>query len=235
VGLGEIRYVEGLYRTWDEVRAASPGLFIDNCASGGMRIDLETASRSIPLWRTDATIGPLMGRDFQQAALQNQTMTAGLSRYLPLHTSGQMGSTPYLFRSGFNAGISFCEDCRPAGYPREQLGQAIVEGKRLRRYFLGDFYPLSPVTTSAREWCVLQYHLPEEAAGVVYAFRRHASPYSAYDCALRAINDEATYEVRQSPGYVPGEAVRMEGRLLRQLSLQIGDCPGSVVVEYSRR
>ncbi len=69
VGLAEIRYVEGLYRMWDDIRAACPGLFIDNCASGGMRVDLETCSRSIPLWRTDATIGPLMNHDFDQAAL----------------------------------------------------------------------------------------------------------------------------------------------------------------------
>ena len=72
-----------------------------------MRIDLETCSRSIPLWRTDATIAPLFNLNFNQAALQNQVMTAGLSRYMPFNTSGQMGATPYLFRSGYNAGISF--------------------------------------------------------------------------------------------------------------------------------
>jgi len=30
-------------------------LFIDNCASGGRRIDVETMSRSMPLWRSDNT------------------------------------------------------------------------------------------------------------------------------------------------------------------------------------
>jgi alpha-galactosidase len=45
--------------------AANPGLFIDNCASGGQRIDLETCARSIPLWRTDGTIGPLLGARLQ--------------------------------------------------------------------------------------------------------------------------------------------------------------------------
>jgi alpha-galactosidase len=235
VGLTEIRYVEGLYRMWDDIRAAHPHLFIDDCASGGMRIDLETCSRSIPLWRTDATIDPLFRRDFAQAALQNQTMTAGLSRYLPLHTSGQMGATPYLFRSGFNGGVSFCEDCRPADYPKALLKQGIAEGKRLRQYFLGDFYPLTPVTTSPREWCVLQYHLPEEAAGMVVAFRRHHSPYSGYDAELRGIDEKATYEVTQSTGYEPSAPVQMKGGELRRLALRIEECPGSVVVEYGRR
>ncbi len=44
-GMTEIRYVEGHYALWDEIRASRPGLFIDNCASGGRRIDLETIQR----------------------------------------------------------------------------------------------------------------------------------------------------------------------------------------------
>ena len=68
-------------------------------------------------------------------------MTAGLSRYVPFSTSGQMGATPYLFRSGFNAGISFGEDCRPAGYPLELLKQAIAEGKRIRKYYRRQLLP----------------------------------------------------------------------------------------------
>ena len=59
-GLAEIRYIEGLYTMWDDIRKAFPRLFIDDCASGGRRIDLETSSRSISLWRTDGTIEPLI-------------------------------------------------------------------------------------------------------------------------------------------------------------------------------
>ena len=152
VGMAEIRYIEGLYRMWDDLRATYPHLAIDDCASGGRRIDLETMSRSIPLWRSDNTCDMLDHKPATVvlAALKNQTMTAGLSRYVPFSTCGQMGSSPYLFRSGLNAGISFGEDCRPAGYPREQLKQAIAEAKRLRPYFFGDFYALGPVTVRPR-------------------------------------------------------------------------------------
>ena len=52
-GLTEALYVEGLYTFWDDLLAAHPGLSIDNCASGGRRIDLETLRRSVPLWRSD--------------------------------------------------------------------------------------------------------------------------------------------------------------------------------------
>jgi alpha-galactosidase len=72
-GITEIRWVEGLYAFWDELLHRHPGLLIDNCASGGRRIDLETLSRSTPFWRSDA--GPrqrlcLAQHDFQHGHLR---------------------------------------------------------------------------------------------------------------------------------------------------------------------
>jgi alpha-galactosidase len=234
-GMAQIRYVEGLYQMWDEILAAFPHLFIDNCASGGMRIDLETCSRSIPLWRTDATIAPLERREPNQAALQNQVMTAGLSRYVPFSTSGMMGATPYLFRSGLNAGTSFCEDCRPADYPRETLRQGIAEAKRIRKYYFGDFYPLSEVTISPMDWCVMQYHRPAEQDGMVMAFRRHLALYpTSLVCNLHDIVPEAEYEVTQAHYYAPSQRVIIKGADLQRFRLEIADCPGSVILEYKR-
>lgn len=233
-GMAEIRYVEGLYRWWDDMRAAHPGIAIDNCASGGGRIDLELCARSIPLWRTDATIAPLINRDLHQAALQNQAMTAGLSRYVPFNVSGQMGADPYDFRSGFNAGISFCEDTRPAEYPRELLRAAIAEGKRIRKYFFGDLYTLTEVTVDPRDWQVCQYHRAGEGDGLVIAFRRHQSPYTGFTCALRGIDDTAEYEVTVSSGYVPGSPKIMKGEELRGIVINISEMPGSALAEYRK-
>ena len=207
--LAEIRYIEGFYRMWDDIRKAFPHLYIDNCASGGRRIDLETVSRSIPLWRTDGTIEALMNLDFDQSALQNQVMTAGLSRYVPFSTSGQMGATPYQFRSGFNAGISFAEDTRPASYPKDLLKQGIAEGKRIRKYFFGNFYSLNEVTTSPEDWSVMQYHRPAEQDGMVLAFRRHLSPYDSYTVALNEIVPDAQYEVNFYATYGPPKTMWM--------------------------
>lgn len=234
VGMAEIRYVEGLYQMWDDIRAEYPQLLIDNCASGGMRIDLETSARSIALWRTDDTIAPLFKHDFDQAALQNQVMTAGLNRYVPFSVSGQMGASPYHFRSGFNGGIAFCEDIRPADYPRDLLRQGIAEGKRLRKYYTGDFYPLSAVNTNSRDWCVLQYHRPSTEDGLIVGFRRQCSPFTTYQCVLRGIDPAATYEVTRSITYQPESPVRFKGADLQRMKLEIAEMPGSVVFEYKK-
>jgi alpha-galactosidase len=152
-------------------------------------------------------------------------MTAGLSRYVPFRSSGQMGVTPYLFRSGFNAGIAFGEDVRSAAYPHDLLRQGIAEGKRIRKYFFGDFYPLTEVTTSPEDWCVLQYHRTAEEDGLVLAFRRQLSRYQSYDASLREIDLEATYEVTSYSSYSRAKSVQMMGAELQHLKIEINDSP----------
>ncbi len=236
VGIAEIRYVEGLYRMWDDLRTQYPHLLIDNCASGGRRIDLETCSRAIPLWRSDNTcdmIGDDPGR-IADAAVKNQLMSLGLNRYVPLSTVGQMGTTPYLFRSGFNGGIAFAEDCRGAEFPRDQLRRAIAEGRELRPYWLGDFYPLSTPTLDPTAWCVMQYHRPAESDGIVLCFRRDRSPYAGFDCALRDIDETADYEVIERPDYQPAAPRTMKGEQLQRYRALINSQPGSLIIQYRR-
>jgi alpha-galactosidase len=236
VGMAEIRYVEGLYRMWDDIRKANPNLFIDNCASGGRRIDLETTSRSIPLWRSDNTCDMLDHNPatVQRAAIKNQLMSAGLNRYVPFSTVGQMGATPYLFRSGFNSGIAFAEDIRPKDYPRDLLKQGITEGKRIRKYFRGDFYLLSNATANPCDWCVTQYHRPDEQDGMVIAFRRDQSPYVSFDGKLFGIAPSASYQVTMYHRYDPEKPAMLRGAALQRFRIDIDGCPGSVIIEYRK-
>jgi alpha-galactosidase len=234
-GMTEMRYVEGLYRMWDDLLKANPGLFIDDCASGGRRIDLETMSRSLPLWRSDNTCDMVDGKaaTILMAAIKNQVMSAGLNRYVPFSTAGQMGATPYLFRSGFNASIAFAEDVRPADYPRDLLMQGIAEAKRIRKYWLGSFYLLVEVSASPRDWCVMQYHRPAENDGIVVAFRRHESPYGSCQCGLRDIAPAADYQVSLYRSYELDGTSLMKGADLQAITLAIDETPGSLLMEYT--
>jgi hypothetical protein len=146
-----------------------------------------------------------------------------------------MGATPYLFRSGFNAGISFCEDVRPVDYPRELLKSAISEGKRIRKYYLGNFYPLTKVTLDPAAWCVTQYHRTQENDGMILAFRRPQSQETGFSLSgLREVKLKATYRVTVCPGYDPSPAREMTGKELLQMTAEIGDSPGSVLIEYEK-
>ncbi len=98
VGMTEIRYIEGLYAFWDALVARHPGLMIDNCASGGRRLDLETISRSVALWRSDFQCRP----DFNPAGMQGQTY--GLSSWIPLSAGVARATDAYRFYSGLGGG-----------------------------------------------------------------------------------------------------------------------------------
>jgi len=55
VGWRQIQHICGYYQVLDEVLAACPDLFIEQCASGGHRIDLGSVRRGHSFWMNDHT------------------------------------------------------------------------------------------------------------------------------------------------------------------------------------
>jgi len=233
VGMTEIRHIEGLYAMWDALRSRHPGLAIDNCSSGGRRIDLETLSRSFPLWRSDFSDydGPSHGSWLQIA---DQVQTAGLSRWIPLHAGPVWHFTPYDFRSAMAAGVVPYSDIRGPEFPQAAAREAIAELKSLRPCFLGDFYPLMPLTAAAHDWCACQYDRPDLGEGFAVFLRRHESPFSRMEVLLRGIDLCAVYEVSKSPTFVEAARERMNGAELAKMTVMIDDRPGSILLRYHR-
>ena len=116
---------------------------------------------------------------------------------------------------------------------REQLKKRIAEGKRIRKYLLGNFYPHSGANLDARDWCVIQYHRPAENDGIILAFRRHESPFNSYISNLCEIDPEAKYKVIRSQTFKQSKPSILRGAALKNLNIKIDDCPGSLFVEYS--
>ena len=191
----EIRFVEGLYAFWDELRRRHPHLLIDNCASGGRRLELETVSRSVALWRTDYNCFP------HTRAEASQLHSAGLQHWLPLNSTSPMakpGDT-YQARSAYSAGVvlslnefgssdSGAPDVDFAWYRRR-----LAEVRRLRPYYLGDFYPLTSCVFDLDSWLVYQLILPETQEGAILAFRRPESLMTSGCFRLHGLDVAATY------------------------------------------
>ncbi len=122
-----------------------------------------------------------------------------------------------------------------AHYHPQQLRRAIVEAKRLRKYFAGDFYPLTEESSDERAWCILQYDRPEQGDGMVIAFRRPRSPYPAFVLEeLQGIDPAARYHVTWSTDYTPGKPQLLTGKQLQAARITIDQRPGSVVMEYRK-
>ena len=94
-GMAEMRFVEGLYAFWDELRRRHPGLLIDNCASGGRRLDLETIGRSVALWRTDYNCFPLHESRRLAGPRRGADPLAAPERHQPRGQAGRHLSGPF--------------------------------------------------------------------------------------------------------------------------------------------
>jgi len=259
VGMAEIRYLTGHYAFWDELRQRFPRLAIDNCASGGRRIDLETMSRSLPLWPSDfPDIGGLAHG--QGLHVGDQCINAGLARWVVLLGGGVWNFTPYGTRGevvgGWTFGMHIPREDFPAemdvrvvtphdqlakgrlihwpGFPTREAASAVAEWKSLREYFLGDFYLLLPLTVAAHDWCAYQFHRDDLKAGIALFFRRHRSPFATMAVELKRIEADASYEVSLSAAYQEAPRQRMSGQELSRLSVAIPEIPGSVLLRYAR-
>ncbi len=226
-GITEIRYVEGHYALWDELLARHPGLVIDNCASGGRRIDLETITRSVPLWRSDTSCSP--GHPDW-----NQAQSYGLGLYLPLHTACGWTPEPYDFRSAATAGAICQWAYLDEDFPLPLAKATIAEAKANQPYWYGDFYPLTPCTTTPDQFMAYQLHRADLNAGLVLAFRRPECDLFGLIVSLRGLDPEATYVLeivddarRKRMRRVSGKALQTEG-----LELRLSRPGSSLIVRY---
>jgi alpha-galactosidase len=225
-GMTEIRYVEGHYALWDELIARHPGLWIDNCASGGRRIDLETLMRSVPLWRSDTSCGP--GHPDW-----NQTQTQGLSLYIPLFTACGWTPDAYDLRSSATGGAILQFDYMAEGFPFEKAKAAVDEAKENSKYWYGDFTSLTATTASGDQWAVYQFHRSDLNAGVVFVFRRAVSPYSAMSAELHTIDPAKDYAVEFIDDTRQKTEKTISGReLAAGLELRLPNKRSSLVVRY---
>ena len=258
-GIAEIRHIEGLYAFWDEIRRRFPRVWIDNCSSGGRRIDLETLSRSLPLWPSDfSDVGGL--RYGMGLHVGDQCINAGLARWVPLFGGGVSSFTPYSTRGQAVGGFAFGHHIDPRdfapqectvrtewkevlargatllgdGFPAEAARAAIAEARSLRPFILGDMHLLVPLTADSHDWCAFQFHRDDMKAGVALIFRRHQSPFTTLELSLKGIDTRASYEVSLSPGYDEGARRRMTGMELAALRIEIPDRPGSILLRYHR-
>ena len=230
-GITEIRYIEGLYDLWDELQERLPQLLIDNGASGGRRIDLETVSRAVPLWRFDYFGGKL-------AAFQAQGL--GLGLFVPLGSTGIPPTTNplaeepdlYAARSVMSAGVAFTWDLFRPDFDDALARRLVEEQKRIQKFFLGDLYPLTAINAEESKWLAYQCDRPDLGKGMVMAFRRTDAPLETTVVRLKGLVAGHTYTVKDADG---GTERTSTGRVLAKegLRLEISTAPGSSLIYYT--
>ncbi len=195
-GITEIHYINGLYRFWRELRKKFPHLMIDNCASGGRRLDFELLRYSLPLWYSDMQCF----NGFEPR--YSLTHLAGMADYWPRFGGGVKnpeGGDTYNFRAAISHGATvhydYSSGANAENYPFQWLRERLAEYETIRACYAGDFYELVPPTPEEFSWTVLQYDLPEEKRGLITVFRGERSPEIERLIAPRGLSPECSYLV----------------------------------------
>jgi alpha-galactosidase len=232
-GITEIKYIEGLYAFWDELLARHPNLIIDNCASGGRRIDLETVGRATPFWRTD---GP---RD----AIAHQCHSFGLLSWVPLSaTSQDRAADDYEFRSSMCSSLCLnwwvsgdvAAERIPPDFPFAWAKQTLQKYVAFRDMYYGDYYPLTSYSQARDVWIAYQLDRPDLGKGMIVALRRPDSPYESVRVPLRGLTEDAAYQFTDLDS---GTKAEHRGRDLLKagLPIHLGARPGSCIQLYQRQ
>ena len=223
-GITEIKHVTGYLAYWDELLKRHPNMFIDSCASGGRRNDLETLRRSIPLWRTDYRCEPI----------GTECCSYGISLWLPFSGTGAADVDAYTFRGNMAPFTILLADIRDRRLDYDLFRRLVRQWQQIADCYLGDFYPLTSYSTGKDTWMAWQFNCPEKGNGVVQAFRRDKCIFETGRLKLFGLDANSRYEVVDLDR---GKRQQFDGRTLMEkgLSVTISDQPGAAVITYRKK
>jgi alpha-galactosidase len=234
-GMTQVKHVTGHLAFWDELRKRHPDLWIDSCASGGRRNDLETMRRSIPLLRSD----------YQFEPTGNQCQTYGISLWLPYFgtgvgpqttNDGAWGPGQYVVRSSLAPSYTSSVEVATASESDWALLRTMNEEfVRIQDDLLySDFYPLTGFSLEDDVWMAFQYDRPAAGTGVVLVFRRPHAKAASMRLFLQGLDAGEQYQVENFD--LNSKDLRSGSTLMNKgLEFVLSDAPDSAIVHYSRQ
>ncbi len=221
-GICENHYVTNLYRFLDYVVENIPGLVVDNCASGGKRLDLEMTYRSIPFWRSDYNCA--VHSDLFEAT---QSQTYGLSFWLPISGTAQNAVSEYSLRSAITPLVlmdfyaNYTEHFNLFHTQRELM--------------TGNYYPLDFGSFDKNKMHAMQYMSEDGFTGVVLVYKRAQVNRSEYNVILNGLNPDTVYEISDFDGII--EAMEYKGSELMSegFTIPLPDGEKAIVLNISAK
>ncbi len=201
LGVGQLRHIQGLYSVIDWIRTRHPQTILEGCASGGRRIDLETARRFHTFVISDHTRDPSIIRYH----------LSGINYFLPGNYHWTAYTLPMTHQQDFRAddlgfqslfGGAFGVASRVDQWSEETKQKARLHTetwKTLRRYLVEDYYPLSAQPGDLTSWSGWQFHDPDDHSGFVQTFRTR-TPEASHRFVLHGLDQRSRYRFTDAYG-----------------------------------
>lgn len=181
-GICENHYITNLYRFLDYLTENIDGLIIDNCASGGKRLDLEMTYRSIAFWRSDYNCS--YHPDLFDAT---QSHTYGVSFWLPITGSALYMQNEYSARS----------DIMPLmlmDFSSHQIPGFSFHQEQ-RELMSGNYYPLDFGSYDKDRMLAMQFSSVDALAGTALVYKRAEVTDTEYTVKLNGLIASQSYKI----------------------------------------
>ena len=189
VGIYENEYISGHFAYWDAILAANPGIYIDSCASGGNRNDVETMRRAVPLHVSDSAYGEYGAK---------QSMCYQLYKWLPYFGSPVNFAKfrepdVYDMRNCYYASMNmpYYFDLTDEGY--QKIFDCMQEFRQVSKYLYSDYYPLTEYSRDETSYMGWEFFDKDLQEGYVQLFRREECEQDSYLLKFKGLSDDAIY------------------------------------------
>jgi len=217
-GITENHYITNLYAYLDYLQNANIGLVIDNCASGGRRLDTEMTRRSVALHRSD----------YIKENEANQSITYGVSLWVPANGIILQLDDEYNARSwmtALNNVMTFNNE------NVETYKNFLTLHKKIYTNWFDNYFPLTPQNHNTQEWLAMQ--LGDGVDGFATIYKRENVKENEFTLVLNGLSEKKNYVLwdydnsKKPLGTFTGKQLMSEG-----VVLTIKDTPKAMAVLY---
>lgn len=202
-GITENLHIQGYLKFWDDLLADVPDLWIDSCASGGRRNDIEAMRRAVALHPTDYGYGEHpVKQAFQKTFFEwtpyFRSIAASWDDEDGNYGTGKPrahGYDSYAMHCAFAPATSFGSGYGADGQSFDKAVELAALEKKAAAYTLSsDFYCLLPVRKSNEDCFSIQFDRPQTRDGLVQVIRNSRCGQESVTVFPRGINEGALYE-----------------------------------------
>ena len=218
IGAVENLHVQGYLAYWDELILRNPGLWIDSCASGGRRNDLDTMRRAVPLHYTDVGYGNHPIKQKQHRALfewipyfrahnmswDNPDGTYGGANNPVDEFAFQCAMAPAL-----TSMTSYLADDAAFAVDRKMVPVWRAAAEIMLR---GDYYPLTECRKDPADWYAMQFDDSDAGDGFVQVVRN-----------TRVTEDTCHVQMHTEPGKTYTFTDRLTGNSFAKTAEELAD------------
>ena len=221
-GICENHYVTNHYRFLDYLTENIEGLIIDNCASGGKRLDLEMVFRSIPFWRSDYNCA--VHSDLFEAT---QSQTYGISFWLPVSGTALNMASEYSARSAVMPLMLMDFYANYSDFFNLFHGQ--------RDLMTGNYYPLDFGSYDKGQMLSMQYMSEDGSDGVIFIYKRAEVNKSEYSVVLNGLSPDAQYEISDVDGIIEAKKYTGSELMSEGLTIPLPDGEKAIILNIDKQ